>query len=69
MLASDHTSKKIPVLLWIHGGSFIGGSGAHSVVNGSGIVQVLADTDTPVIFVTINYRLGVFGYALSMLSF
>ena len=68
VLTSDATSKKLPVLLWIHGGSFIGGSGAQSVFNGSDIVQVLADTDTPVIFVTINYRLGIFGCALSTLS-
>jgi carboxylesterase type B len=62
VLAADPTSKKLPVLLWIHGGSFIGGSGAQSNFNGSEIVQVLAETDTPIIFVTINYRLGVFGF-------
>jgi hypothetical protein len=67
VLTSDPASKQLPVLLWIHGGSFIGGSGAQSVFNGSDIVQVLAETDTPVIFVTINYRLGVFGYGFSFL--
>ncbi|MCU1352869.1 MAG: Carboxylesterase type [Acidimicrobiales bacterium] len=45
-----------PVMVWLHGGSFIFGSGATPWYDGS----QLARRDTVV--VTINYRLGVFGY-------
>ncbi|HUA36181.1 MAG TPA: carboxylesterase/lipase family protein [Candidatus Binataceae bacterium] len=47
-----------PVMLWIHGGSFLVGSGAP--FNGSNLVR-----DGNLIVVTINYRLGVLGYLAS----
>ena len=48
-------SKKLPVLVWIYGGAFVGGSSAlypidHMAKNGH------------VIVVSINYRIGVFGF-------
>ncbi|WP_121808047.1 carboxylesterase/lipase family protein [Mucilaginibacter kameinonensis] len=51
------TSKeaKLPVLVWVHGGSLTGGSGMG--MNG----HAFADDDS-VVTVTINYRLGVFGF-------
>ena len=46
----------LPILVYIHGGSLTGGSGAYSDYNG----EEMAKKD--VIMITIQYRLGVFGY-------
>ncbi|GAQ47629.1 hypothetical protein AtubIFM54640_010221 [Aspergillus tubingensis] len=53
---SDITSKNLPVYFWIYGGRFEGGSGDVLTYDGTG----LAAKD--IIVVTINYRLGPFGY-------
>ncbi|KAI9822720.1 MAG: hypothetical protein M1826_000424 [Phylliscum demangeonii] len=47
-----------PVLVWIHGGGFVGDSkvGSH---NPAGL---LARSDNNIIYVAINYRLGLFGW-------
>ncbi len=47
---------KRPVMMWIHGGAFMIGAGSQSVYNG----ELLAAHD--VVIVTINYRLGAFGF-------
>jgi para-nitrobenzyl esterase len=47
-----------PVLVWIHGGGFLVGSGATPVYNGQDLAQ-----RGSVVVVTINYRLGALGYA------
>jgi len=49
------TDRK-PVLVWIHGGGFAGGSGAVPIYDG----VALARQD--VVVVSINYRVGVFGF-------
>jgi para-nitrobenzyl esterase len=46
----------LPVMVWIHGGSNINGSGAETTYDGTKLAQ------KGVIVVTINYRLGVFGF-------
>jgi len=45
-----------PVMVWIHGGSFIGGSNRNVWYNGTSFAQ------KGVVVVTINYRLGAFGF-------
>ena len=45
-----------PVLVWIHGGAFVNGSGAVSVYDGSTFAR------DGVVCVTVNYRLGVDGF-------
>ncbi|MGW0751547.1 carboxylesterase/lipase family protein [Streptomyces sp. NPDC002587] len=47
--------RKRPVLVWMHGGAFLGGSGSDY---GAGQLAVRGDT----VVVTVNYRLGIFGY-------
>lgn len=48
--------KRLPVLVWIHGGAFVGGSGAVPVSNGAAFARQGA------VVVTINYRLGLLGF-------
>ncbi|BCS30170.1 carboxylesterase/lipase family protein [Aspergillus puulaauensis] len=50
------SSKKLPVFFWIYGGRFAGGSGDVKTYDGTGLAQ------KDIIVVTINYRLGPFGY-------
>lgn len=46
-----------PVMVWIHGGSFIFGSGGEPTYDGKRLSEA-----TGAIVVTINYRLGPFGF-------
>ncbi|WP_413379334.1 carboxylesterase/lipase family protein [Paenibacillus taichungensis] len=48
--------EKQPVLVYIHGGAFKNGSGSMDLYNGENMAK------KGVIFVTINYRLGIFGF-------
>lgn len=47
-----------PVMVWIHGGGFTIGSGAQGVYEGRTLAR-----HGDVVVVTINYRLGIFGFA------
>ncbi len=46
-----------PVMVWIHGGSFVSGSGAGSLYRGG-----MLSREGDVVVVTINYRLGLLGF-------
>lgn len=48
---------KLPVFLWVHGGGMVAGSGVEVVCAGEGLAG-----RKDVIVVTINYRLGLFGF-------
>ena len=48
--------ERLPVLMWIHGGAFLGGMGHDSLYLGGPMAS------RGVIVVTINYRLGVLGF-------
>ena len=54
--AAGQTDKKLPVAMWIHGGAYHAGWGFEKEFDG----EAWADRD--VILVTINYRLGIFGF-------
>ncbi|KAI9758761.1 MAG: hypothetical protein M4579_002864 [Chaenotheca gracillima] len=54
--------QKLPVLLWIYGGGLTAGSSADPQYNMSGIVRSSQDAKQPFIGVSINYRLGVWGF-------
>lgn len=53
---SPPSAKDLPVYVWIHGGGFGSGSGSVPVYNGSNLAVKGA------VVVTINYRVGVFGF-------
>lgn len=48
--------KGLPVMVWIHGGGFGGGSGSIPIYNGARLAAKGA------VVVTINYRVGAFGF-------
>ncbi|MFM8793329.1 MAG: carboxylesterase/lipase family protein [Acidimicrobiales bacterium] len=54
--ADSHSESGLPVLFWVHGGGFLTGSGSASWYDGSNLAA------RGVVVVTVNYRLGVFGY-------
>jgi para-nitrobenzyl esterase len=54
--AASSASDKRPVMLWIHGGAFVKGSGSTPTYDGSALALKGA------VVVTINYRLGIFGF-------
>lgn len=46
-----------PVMFWIHGGAFVNGAGSTPIYDGTKFVQ-----HGDVVVVTVNYRLGAFGF-------
>src|ERR1017187_9354176 len=54
--AAKARSDKRPVMVWIHGGAFTRGSGSTPTYDGERLAA------KGVVLVTINYRLGVFGF-------
>lgn len=49
-------AKKAPVFVWIHGGNLVRGSSQQAMFDGAQLAK------RGVIVVSINYRLGIFGY-------
>ena len=49
-------NEKKPVIVWIHGGGFSAGSGSVPIYDGEALAK------KGVVFVNINYRLGIFGF-------
>ncbi|KAI1496442.1 Alpha/Beta hydrolase protein [Biscogniauxia marginata] len=56
------TSAQAPVLVWIHGGGFTYGSKSSDGDPAGLIARSQADKGEGIIFVSINYRLGLFGW-------
>jgi len=59
---SKKFQTKLPVVVWIHGGNLVTGSGIDQSSNLSFIVQKSVDVGKPIIAVSINYRLGIWGW-------
>jgi para-nitrobenzyl esterase len=49
-------TAKAPVMVWIHGGGFVGGAGTSPLYDGTNLAR------KGVVVVTINYRLGLLGF-------
>ena len=49
-------ARKLPVMVWIHGGGFVGGSGSDERSDGT----LMASKG--VVLVSFNYRSGIFGF-------
>src|SRR5207249_4225241 len=49
-------NDKRPVMLWLHPGGYTSGSGAGAATDGEALAK------KGVVLVTINYRLGIFGF-------
>ena len=50
------TEDPLPVMIWIHGGSFVTGTASDPLFDGSKLAQA------GVVVITLNYRLGAFGW-------
>jgi para-nitrobenzyl esterase len=55
--APQPETRKRPVMVWLHGGSFLNGSGSQSDYDGANFAE-----QGDLILVTLNYRLGVLGF-------
>ena len=53
---AEEKARNLPVMVWIHGGGYYGGTAAQAGYDGHNLAK------RGVIVVTINYRLGVFGF-------
>ncbi|MDQ2735463.1 MAG: carboxylesterase family protein, partial [Pseudomonadota bacterium] len=53
---ADAAPGERPVMVWLHGGGFVGGSGADARCEGTQLAG------RGVVVVTFNYRAGLFGY-------
>ena len=49
-------ARKLPVIVWIHGGGYYGGTGAQPRYDGANLAKRGA------VIVTVNYRLGILGF-------
>lgn len=54
---------KLPVVVWIHGGGFALGTTYDQLYDHGGLVRQASRNGQPIVFVGINYRLGMFGFA------
>ncbi|KAH7310155.1 Carboxylesterase [Rhexocercosporidium sp. MPI-PUGE-AT-0058] len=66
--ALEGQKKDLPVLLFIHGGGFMGGShivkvAGREIYDPTNLVRASIGLKKPIIVVTINYRVGILGFA------
>ncbi|KAB2568565.1 Para-nitrobenzyl esterase [Lasiodiplodia theobromae] len=59
------TAGPLPVMLWIHGGSFLFGSSTHPCYDTVNLSTFSSAIGAPIIAISINYRVGLFGFLAS----
>ncbi|KAI0802380.1 lipase [Xylaria sp. FL0064] len=59
---TERSKEPLPVLVWVYGGGLYAGSTGDPQYNLSGIVQVSQEIGQPMIAVSMNYRLGQWGF-------
>lgn len=57
--------NQVPVMVYIHGGSFLYGGGNKAVFDGVNFVTFAQQRQTPVVAVNFNYRVGLGGFLAS----
>jgi len=61
--SSAAAATKLPVIVWFHGGGHGLGSGSDVLYTPDGLLEQAAIDGSPVIWVSINSRVGIFGFA------
>jgi carboxylesterase type B len=64
---SPDNATDLPVYVFIHGGSFSSGCGA--IYNGTYMVNASMNASIPIVFVSINYRIGLLGFVADQLLY
>jgi carboxylesterase type B len=59
---SGYEGEKLPVAFWIHGGGLTMGSGSDDRYNFSQMIQNSVNMGKPIMGVSINYRLSMWGF-------
>ncbi len=54
--SSTSSNKKLPVLIWIYGGGFVSGGTNVPIYDGEAMAK------KGIVFVSVNYRVGIFGF-------
>ncbi|RUP50347.1 Alpha/Beta hydrolase protein [Jimgerdemannia flammicorona] len=55
-------NRLFPVMVWIHGGSFKDGTANCNLYDSTNFIEHALSVSRPVVVVTVNYRLNVFGF-------
>lgn len=56
-----NSTAKLPVMVWIYGGGFI--EGTANTYNATALIAQSVQQQEPIIFVAMNYRVGIWGWA------
>ncbi|EXJ58735.1 hypothetical protein A1O7_06165 [Cladophialophora yegresii CBS 114405] len=62
---NNDAAKKLPVLVFIHGGANCMGAGSTAGYKGAPLVHMSLGMGQPIVVVTMNFRLGAFGFLAS----
>ncbi|ORY22903.1 Alpha/Beta hydrolase protein [Naematelia encephala] len=63
--AGAKPTDRLPVLVYVHGGAFIFGTGNYSLLDGKALAKESVELGIPTIIITFNYRCGFFGFLCS----
>ncbi|ESZ97832.1 hypothetical protein SBOR_1777 [Sclerotinia borealis F-4128] len=61
--ANLKSTSNIPVVVWIHGGGVVKGSGSDPHSDPDRLIKLSVADGNPIIYMAINYRLNIFGFA------